>query len=158
MENQIFNIAEDGINGAEGYAQATIDGVIHRLFDAKKIEAKFDKQKSELRVMGSRAIQNRAKGWKGTGSMTLYYATSVFREAAIKYIETGKDLFFDLLVVNEDPQTTLGKQTMLFTGCNIDSTVLAKLDIDADAMDEEVSFTFTGVKMLDKFSRPTYIQ
>lgn len=38
MENQIFNIAEDGINGAEGYAQATIDGVIHRLFDAKKLK------------------------------------------------------------------------------------------------------------------------
>lgn len=147
----------DGVSGAEGSAQVTIDGNIHKLFDAKKIEAKFDKQKSEHRAVGSRAMQSRAKGWKGTGSMTLYYISAVFREAALTYMETGRDLYFDLLVTNEDPQSRLGKQTMLFTGCNIDSTILSKIDVDADVLDEEVAFTFTGAKMIEKFKTLDYL-
>ena len=41
---------------------------------------------------------------------------------------------------------------MVLKNCNLDSVVLARLDVDADNLDEEVSFTFDGAELLDSFA------
>ena len=45
-----------------------------------------------------------------------------------------------------------GRQTVVLKNCNLDSVVLAKLNVEADNLDEEVSFTFDGAEILDSFS------
>ena len=37
--------------------------------------------------------------------MTIYYVTSLFRELMLDYIRSGKDTYFDLVVVNDDPNS-----------------------------------------------------
>ena len=74
------------------------------------------------------------------------------RELMLSYMKSGKDAYFDIVVVNEDENTGAGRQTVVLKNCNLDSLSLARLNVDADSLDEEVSFTFDGAELLDSFS------
>lgn len=149
-----YLLARDVISGQEATAQAIINGEIVDLFMAKSIEATFTKRKSEVRTLGKRGTQNKTTGWTGTGTLTVYYVSSVFRKMALDYIKNGKDLYFTLVVVNRDPTSTIGTQTMALYNCNLDATTLAKFDTEADALDESMSFTFDDAEMLQGFTDP----
>ncbi|WWU65445.1 phage tail tube protein [Clostridium baratii] len=150
--------AQDTVCGKEGIAQININGEIHKLFNIKSLEAKMEKEKADVKVIGSRATQNKTVGWSGTGSMTVHYISSLFREIAIQYIKTGKDVYFDMLVTNDDPTSDVGKQVVALYNCNIDSTILAKLDIDDDALEEDMDFTFDDAEILEEFKELSYLK
>ncbi|WP_301627293.1 phage tail tube protein [Paenibacillus apis] len=150
-----FMKAGDAISGQEGRAYATINGRIEEMFYAKTIEATAEKNKSEFKALGRRGTQSKAIGWTGTGSMTIYYATPIFRQMMIDYIKTGRDTYFDIQIVNEDPNSGLGRQTIVLKNVNLDSVIMAKLDVDAEFLDEEISFTFDDVDMQDSFNSIT---
>ena len=147
--------AGDIISGQEGKVTAKINGVVETMAFVKNIEAIMEKQKSQIRVLGHRGTQNKTTGWSGTGSMNIYYITPLFRAMALKYAKTGVDTNFELTIENDDPSSTVGKQTTVLYGCNIDSTVLAKLDVDNTELDEDCDFTFDDFDILDQFGKPT---
>ena len=149
-----FFKVEDMINGAEGEAYATIRGEVHNLFFLKNLEATAEKSKTDHKVLGKRGTQYRANGWEGSGSMTIYYATSMFRKLMIEYIKTGRDVYFDIMIVNNDPQSSLGKQTVVLKNCNLDSVLLAKIDVESEVLEEDMDFTFDDVELLDEFGAP----
>lgn len=153
----MFLKAGDIISGQEGKATATINGSIENLAYVKNLEATFEKQKSEIRVIGHRGTQHKTTGWSGSGSMNLYYITSLFREMALKYAKTGVDTSFDVTIENNDPTSSIGKQTVVLYGVNIDSTIIAKLDVDNTELDEDIDFTFDDFDILDKFGKPVTI-
>lgn len=149
-----YLLARDVISGQEATAQAIIDGQIVDLFVAKSIEATFTKRKSEVRTLGKRGTQSKTVGWSGTGTLNVFYASSIFRKMALDYIKSGKDIYFTLVVVNKDPTSTIGTQTVALYNCNLDATTLAKFDTEADALDESMTFTFDGAEMLTEFTDP----
>ncbi|MEM5780335.1 MAG: phage tail tube protein, partial [Bacillota bacterium] len=66
---------------------------------------------------------------------------------------TGVDAYFDLVVENDDPSSAAGKQVILLSGVNLDSTVLTKLDGDSDdPLEEDVDFTFEDFEILTGFT------
>ncbi len=72
------------------------------------------------------------------------------------YIKTGKDFYFDLQVSNEDPISSVGKQTVVAKNCNLDSVAWFKFDSTSDdALEEEMPFTFSDVALSDSFKKPT---
>jgi hypothetical protein len=146
--------APDTISGKEGRAYAKINGNNEELFFAKAIEANIEKSKSEVKSIGKRMTGHKVTGLNGTGSMTLYYLTPLFRNLLVEYKKTGVDLYFDLVVENDDPASSAGKQTVLLIGCNLDSTVLAKLDGDSDdPLEEDADFTFEDFDILTPFTK-----
>lgn len=146
--------APDTISGKEGRAYAKINGNNEELFFAKSVEANVDKNKSEIKSIGKRMTGHKVTGLNGTGSMTLYYLTPLFRSMIADYKKTGVDLYFDMVIENEDPQSSAGKQSILLMGCNIDSTVLAKLDGDSDdPLEEDADFTFEDFDILTPFNK-----
>jgi hypothetical protein len=146
--------APDTISGKEGRAYAKINGNNEELFFAKSVEANVDKNKSEVKSIGKRMTGHKVTGLNGTGSMTLYYLTPLFRSMIADYKKTGVDLYFDMVIENEDPQSSAGKQSILLMGCNIDSTVLAKLDGDSDdPLEEDADFTFEDFDILTPFNK-----
>lgn len=149
-----FFKAGDTISGQEARAYITIDGRNEELFYAKKIESKVEKQKTEIKTLGKRGTQNKAAGWKGTGTLTVYYATSLFRDLMLRYMKEGIDTYFDLAVTNEDPTSNIGKQTIVLKDCNLDEVSMASFDVDSEVLEEDMSFTFEDVDMLDKFNKP----
>lgn len=149
-----FLRSNDTISGGEARAYATIGDTVEEMFYAKNIEATAEKNKAEIKTLGKRGTQHKAAGWSGTGSMTIYYVTSVFRKMMMDYIKNGKDVYFDIQVINEDPTSSTGKQTTVLKNVNLDSVIMAKFDVDSDALDEEISFTFDDVDMLNEFNKP----
>lgn len=150
----MFLRAGDTISGQEGKATSVIDGNVEDMFYVKTLEATFEKNKTEVKTLGKRGVQHKGTGWAGTGSMTLYYVTSRFRQMAVKYAKTGQDTYFNITIVNDDPASTVGKQTVVLYNCNIDSVVLARLDTESDVLEEDIDFTFDDFDILDSFGNP----
>lgn len=144
---------KDTINGGEGTAFATVNGSIYDLFYAKKIEAKMEKNKDEISALGRRSVGSKSRGWKGTGTLTVYYMTSVYRNLMSTYNKTGKDFYFDIQITNQDANSETGKQTVILKNCNLDSITLTQLDIEASALEEELPFTFDDFEILDSFNQ-----
>lgn len=151
-----FMNVDDAISGKQAKAFATIDGRVEELFYAKTGEATINKKKSDVPILGKTNAGKRSAGWDGAGTLTIYYVTSLFRQLVLTYIKTGKDFYFDLQAVNEDPLSSIGKQTAVAKNCNLDSIIWFKFDATSDDMlDEEMPFTFDDVELLDSFSAPT---
>ena len=143
--------APDTISGKEGRAYAKIDGNNEDLFFAKTIESTVEKSKSEVKAIGKR---HKTTGGNGTGSMTLYYMTPLFRQMIKQWKETGQDIYFDMVIENDDQESSAGKQSVLLIDCNLDSVVLGKLDGDSDdPLDEDVDFTFEDFDILTPFTQ-----
>lgn len=143
--------AKDAISAALAECYVTIDGNRYHFMQAINLEAKMEKTKSEVPILGQTGKGNKANGWKGTGNATFHYNTSIFRELLYKYKEQGEDMYFDIQISNEDPTSAVGRQTVILKGCNMDGGVLAKFDADAEYLDEEMDFTFEDWEIPQKF-------
>ena len=142
----------DAISGKEGRAYIIIDGRREEMFYAKNVEAVADKKKKEYEVIGKRATQHKAAGWSGSGTLTIYYVTSLFRQLMLNYIKGGRDVYFELMVVNDDNNSRAGSQTVILKQCNINKTILAKMDAEVEALEEPIEFTFSDVDMPKRFN------
>ena len=101
--------------------------------------------------MGYRGTQHKATGWTGTGSMVIHYASSMWAKMMIDYAKTGKDIYFKLVLTNEDPTSSIGRQKVTLIDCNLDEVEIAKLDTEAEFLDESINFTFSDVKLKEEF-------
>ena len=143
--------AKDALSAKLAECFVTIDGNRYNFMQAINFEANFERTKTEVPVLGKTGYGNKSTGWKGTGSATFHYNTSIFREMMKKYKDTGEDVYFEIQVTNEDPTSAAGRQTVVFIDCNIDGGVLAKFDADGEYLDEELEFTFEDFKMPETF-------
>lgn len=144
--------AKDAISASLAECFVTIGDNRYNFAQAINLEANFEKTKVEVPILGKTGKGNKSTGWKGTGKMTLHYNQSIFRELMARYAEEGIDTYFTIQVTNEDPTSSVGRQTVILEDCNIDGGILTKFDADADYLDEEVSFTFDGFKINESFN------
>ena len=144
--------AKDALSAKLAQCYITVGQDRYNFMQAINFEANFERTKTEVPILGKTGAGNKSTGWKGTGSATFHYNTSIFREMMLKYKDTGEDVYFEIQVTNEDPSSAAGKQTIVFIDCNIDGGILAKFDADGEYLDEEIEFTFEDFKMPDKFA------
>lgn len=144
--------AKDAVSASLAECFVTIDGNRYNFMQAIDLEATFEKQKTEVPILGKTGRGNKSTGWRGTGTATFHYNTSIFRELLYRYKNTGEDIYFDIQVTNEDPTSSVGRQTVILKDCNIDGGILAKFDADADYLDETLNFTFEDFEIFEKFN------
>lgn len=149
-----FLLERDAINGKQGKAFLSLDGENHELFSIKKFQADVEYQKADFKVVGTTTVQQKTTGAKKTGSMTIYYGTPLFIQMAQEYEKTGKVVYFDMQIENEDPGTSVGKQTVAYYGCSLDKIPLSILDSDTDFLEEEVGFSYTSFEVMNNFNDP----
>jgi hypothetical protein len=143
--------AKDAVSAKLAECFATILGNRYLLMQAKKFEAKFEKEKQKVSILGKTGQGNKTTSWSGTGNMTIYQNTPIFNELMLKFKNTGEDIYFDIQITNEDPTSAAGRQTMIFKGCNIDGGILAAFDADGDFLEQDIDFTFEDFEMPEKF-------
>lgn len=147
-----FNV-QDAVSGKQAKAFVTLGGQVEELFYAKTGEATIEKNKVDVPTLGRTNTPQRSAGWSGTGTLTVYYVSSVFRQLMRNYVKNGIDFWFDLQIINEQPGSAAGRQTVMLKSCNLDSIVAARFDATTDDMlDEEMPFTFEDYDILDQFS------
>ncbi|MBQ5448780.1 MAG: phage tail tube protein [Treponema sp.] len=149
-----FMKAADAISGSEGTLYANIDGNVVAVAECKTISAKIQKDKQEFKALGYRGKQHKATGWSGTGSMTVYFVTSMWTKMILKYVKEGVDTYFKLTFTNEDPTAeNTGKQVITLIDVNLDDAEIAKLDKEATFLDQQMNFTFSDIDMSEEFKR-----
>lgn len=144
--------AKDSVSAALAECYITIEGERYNFMQAINLEASMEKNKAEVPILGKTGKGNKATGWTGTGSATFHYNTSIFRELLYQFKETGEDVYFDIQVTNEDPTSSVGRQTIILNDCNINGGILAKFDADGEYLDEELEFTFEDWTLKETFN------
>ena len=150
LDNPIMN-AKDAISARLAECFIIMDGSRYNFMQALNLEAKIEKTKTEVPILGSTKKGNKSAGLKMTGSATFHYNTSIFRELLERFKNTGEDIYFDIQVTNEDPTSSVGRQTVILKGCNVDGGILAKFDADGEYLDEDMDFTFEDFEIPEKF-------
>lgn len=146
--------AVDTLSGREGSAFITIDKENIEMFELKNIEVKVELTKTEVDVIGKRMTQQKISGAKGTGSMTIHKVTSRYAQIGIEYLKSGKVPSITIKITNDDPSSSIGRQTTVVRDVVLDSIVIAKLDVGTEVLDEDVDFTFTDADLLELLSTP----
>lgn len=152
MLNSVKMKGKDTIAANLAEAYVTINGNRYNLFQLIDFEARIDKNKVDVKVLGGMMTQSKSVGMSGTFTATMHYNTSIFRELVAEYKDTGRDVYFEIQVTNEDPTSDAGRQTVNFYDCNLDGITLAKFDADGETLDEEIEGTFHNFKMPEKFA------
>lgn len=143
--------AKDSVSAKLAECFVTIGNRRYNFMQAINLEASFEKNKTEVPILGKTGSGNKSTGWTGSGSATFHYNTSIFRQMMHDYKETGEDVYFDIQVTNEDPTSSVGRQTVILKDCNIDGGIITKFDADGEYLDEDMDFTFEDFSMPEKF-------
>jgi hypothetical protein len=152
MANITMNAA-DSMSAKLASCYVKINGKRYLLMQMIDATFTFAKNKSKVPILGRTGQGNKATGWAGTFSAKLHYNTSIFRKMMIEYKNTGKDVYFETEVVNDDPTSAAGRQSVVFTGCNLDSVIMAKFDAANDNyLDEDISGTYEDCEMPEEFT------
>lgn len=131
----------------------TIDGNRYNFMSAINVEVNFEKNKTEIPILGRMNRGHKGVGSSITGSGEFHKNTSIWNEIAYKFQETGEDLYFDMQITNEDKTTEIGRQTIILYGCNFDSVTLAAFDADSDdVLTESLDFTAERFEMPEKYA------
>lgn len=140
-------------------AQNTISGKEGRLFldgeevaYIKSFEATIEKNKGEVPIMGRRMTGHKTTGASGTGTAVFYKVTSKFVRIMIEYVKTGVDPYFTFQSVLDDKSSRRGTERVTLFDVNFDSAQVGNLDVDSEALEEEVPFTFEDIDMPEELS------
>lgn len=144
--------AKDTVSARLAECYVTIDGKRYNFMQAINLEAKIEKTKVEVPILGQTGKGNKASGWVGKGTAKFHYNTSVFRKLLQQYKKSGTDIYFEIQVINNDPTSDAGSQTIILTDCNIDGGIIAKFDADGTYLDEELSFSFEDFSVEESFN------
>ena len=143
--------ARDAVSATMAECYVTIDGTRYNFMQAINLEAKIEKTKTEVPILGKSGRDNKSVGWRGKGSATAHYNQSVMRKLLEKYKDTGEDAYFEMQIINDDPTSAAGRQTVILTDCNMDGGILAKFDADGEYLDESFSFTVDDFLIEESF-------
>jgi len=151
----MYLLAKDTVNGAEGKVFVTRNGKQIEVAGMMNITTYAEIQGKEMRVVGTRTIQNKANGAKQTGKGNIYYGTSLWTDMVLEYINTGNMPQFDLQITNDDPTSSVGSQSIAYYGCELTGSIpLSILDSEEAMLNYEFNFTYTRVAKLRSFNEP----
>lgn len=151
--NSVIMKGQDTVNAKMAECFLTIKGNRYNFMQMISFEAKFEKNKIEVPLLGKTGNGNKAAGWKGTFSGKAHYNQSILRELLVEYKNTGMDTYFEVQVTNEDGVSRAGRQTIVFLDCNLNGGTLAKFDADGEYLDEDIEGTFEDFTMPERFTQ-----
>lgn len=145
--------AKNAVSAKMAECYITIDGQRYNFMSAINVEVTFEKEKQEVPILGRMNKGHKSTSSSITGSAEFHLNTSVWRELAYRFQETGEDLYFDMQITNEDiTASDIGRQTIILYDCNFDSVILTKFDADSDeSLTENMDFTVERFEMPEKF-------
>ena len=91
-------------------------------------------------------------------SMTIYKCTEIFDDVMDEFIKTGVMPTFDIQTSNDDPATSVGRSTKIYTGCTLDGDVLLSMfNAEGDFVEQAIEGYCDGYTRPEKHTNPTYM-
>lgn len=153
-----YLLARDTLNGAEGSIVVTRNGKNYTVACMRNIRTNAEIQSNDMRVIGTRTIQDKPNGAKLAGTGNIYYGTNIWTDMVLEYIQTGVMPEFDIQITNNDPTTSVGSQVMAYYGCHLTGTIpLSILDDEEAMLNYDFNFAYTRVARLQAFNDPAQL-
>lgn len=145
--------ARNAVSAKMAECYVTIDNQRYNFMSAINLEVTFEKNKTEVPILGRMNRGHKATSSSITGSAEFHLNTSIWRELAYKFQERGEDIYFDMQITNEDiTASDIGRQTIILYDCNWDSMTLAAFDADSDdVLTESIDFTAERFEIPEKY-------
>ncbi|MGI6080818.1 MAG: phage tail tube protein [Candidatus Avilachnospira sp.] len=146
----------DTLSSTEGSVYLTIDGQNRPGFEMSSTEATIELIVQEKRLLGHRMTQHKVVGGKGTGSGTFYFMNSEMLNKFHSYKKNGKFPEISMQILNEDPQSTIGRQNVALRNVIFANIPVAKLDdsSEEDPITFDSDYTFDDYDVLESFELP----
>ena len=146
--------ARNAVSAKMAECYVTIDGQRYNFMSAINLEVTFEKNKTEIPILGRMNRGHKATSSTITGSAEFHLNTSIWRELAYKFQQNGEDVYFDIQITNEDiTASDIGRQTIILYDCNFDSVTLAAFDADSDdVLTESIDFTAERFEIPEKYT------
>lgn len=125
---------------------------------AKNFEGKFSVETKEVPALG-----RTVKGVKPVGGtikfkMTIYKCTEIFDEVIEQYKNTGLMPSMDIQTTNDDPATSVGRSSKIYTDCVLDGDVLLSMfDADGEFVEQEIEGYAQDFTRPEKYTNPSYM-
>lgn len=145
--------ARNAVSAKMAECYVTIDNQRYNFMSAINLEVTFEKNKTEVPILGRMNRGHKSTSSSITGSAEFHLNTSIWRELAYKFQERGEDIYFDMQITNEDiTASDIGRQTIILYDCNWDSMTLAAFDADSDdVLTESIDFTAERFEIPEKY-------
>jgi len=125
---------------------------------AKKFESKINIETAEVPVLGRMIKGHKVVGATIAFSMTVYKTTEIFDDVVETFKKTGVMPTFDIQVTSEDPATSMGSSTKIYTDCVLDGDVLLSMfDTDGEFIEQELSGYAEDFERPEKYTNPSYM-
>lgn len=149
--SEIMN-AKDTVSASLAECYITIDGERYNFMQLISFESSWKMNVAEVPILGKVGKGHKPTSGSGEWSGTAHFNQSVLREIMLKYKNKGRMPYFDIQVTNEDPTSSVGRQTIILKDCLFEGGILAKFDADSEYLDEDLSGTFDDWEMPETFS------
>ncbi len=136
---------------SEGKIIATINGKNVPLIEAKSVEAKVEFNKEDVRVLGNRWVGSKITSITGSGTFNVHYVDTRWAKVVQEYQDKGTLPKMTFTATMQDEVAANGKQTVQLQNVLLDGTTLFALEADDGTTENEMDFTFAGVKVIDSF-------
>jgi hypothetical protein len=136
----------------------TINNRRYAMLMAKEFEGKMAVETKEVPTLG-----RTVKGVKPVGAtikfkMVVYHCTEIFDEVVETFKNTGVMPTFDIQTTNDDPATSVGKSSKIYTDCIIDGDVLLSMfDADGEFVEQTIEGYAQDFSRPEKYANPAYM-
>lgn len=150
-----YLLSRNTINGAEGSLVMTVNGKNILLAGIRNLNVKGEIMSNDMRVVGTRKVQNKNAGVKLTGQGNIYYGTPHFAKMVLDYIKTGIATPFNIQIDNYDPGAGVGRQSLVCYDCELTGEIpLAILNSEESMLNFDFNFSVGDVDLLESFTEP----
>lgn len=150
--------ANDAPSAKLATAFVTIKDRRYAVLMAKGFEAKSNIKTAEVPTLGRIVTGVKPVGMTIKFNMTVYKCTEIFDDIVEEYKNTGLMPTMDIQVTSEDPATSVGRSTKIYTDCILDGDVLLSMfDADGEFVEQEIEGYAQDFTRPEKYTNPTYM-
>ena len=136
----------------------TIGNRRYTMLMAKDFEANMNVETKEVPTLGRTVKGVKAFGATIKWKMTVYHCTEIFDEVVETYKNTGLMPTFDIQVTNDDPATSVGRSTKIYTNCILDGDVLLSMfNADGEFIEQTIEGYAQDFTRGEKYTNPSYM-
>lgn len=151
---------EEFTNGKDGEIQFIKDGLIIPVYGSSKFKASSTPKVITRGQIGTRRLISKPTSFENKITLTAdYYMVGVMTDWLLEFKATGKWPKIDLMAVNHDKGTSLGRMSKVYFDLVPDGEIsLQELDESNESgLTTELTFKFSDWDSLSNFTLPTNI-
>lgn len=152
-----YLMAEEFTNGRDGVIQFICNGEIIPVLGSSKFAATTTPKLASRGQIGTRTIQSKITTFENKIAMTAdYYVVELIRSWLLEFKKTGKWPKIDMMAINEDQGTSMGRMSTSYKDLVLDGDVPLQMLDEAteNGLTIDINFRFRDWDSLSEFNDP----